>query len=178
MFPVNASLRYPTIKSRVFEHGSPTVRFGIGNALQAGEEQFGSSSQSQKIIMLTFVIIRAAVAAEQRYELIQTLMAEAHTSKLPDGCLERRLYEEVDSHLQKLLFFERWSNRDAVDAYISSDRHKVVMGAVKVLGTLEDFLVLEQGQAAPDEERAWEALEILKREIKAREQGRKDRGTL
>jgi quinol monooxygenase YgiN len=124
---------------------------------------------------MTVVLIRIGVDAERRYELLQTLMAEARTKELPEGCLERRLYEEVDSHLEKLLLIGSWSNRDVLNAYVSSEKFQVLMGAVKVLGSLEDLRILDESTPGESGAREQQAIEILRQEFLARERKSKDK---
>ena len=63
-------------------------------------------------------------------------------NQLPSACLERRLYEEAVSPTN-LLLVEEWSDAAALNAYLSSERFRAVIGAVKVLGELVDIRISE-----------------------------------
>ena len=62
--------------------------------------------------------------------------------QLPAACLERRVYEEA--HLpSNLLLVEQWSDKAAMNSYLSSDQFRALIGAVKVLGKLVDVRIFE-----------------------------------
>jgi len=68
--------------------------------------------------------------------------------QLPPACIERRVYEEA--HLPtNLLLVEQWSDRAAMNSYLSSDQFRALMGAVKVLGKLVDVRVFEAESIQP-----------------------------
>jgi quinol monooxygenase YgiN len=88
------------------------------------------------------VVIRAGVEPDQRHELMQMFKETSRTDQLPVGCLERRVYEEA--HLpSNLLLVEQWSDKAAMNSYLSSDQFRALIGAVKVLGKLVDVRIFE-----------------------------------
>lgn len=88
------------------------------------------------------VVIRAVVEPDQRHELMQMFKETSRTDQLPAACLERRVYEEA--HVPtNLLLVEHWSDKEAMNSYLSSDQFRALIGAVKVLGTLVDVRVFE-----------------------------------
>lgn len=64
------------------------------------------------------------------------------SNQLSQGCLERRLYEDVMAPTQ-LLLVEEWPDQEAVNSYLSSERFRAMVGAVKVLGKLIDVRICE-----------------------------------
>ena len=88
------------------------------------------------------VVIRAGVEPYQRHELMQMFKETSQADQLPRGCLERRVYEEAHSPTN-LLLVEQWSDKAAMNSYLSSDQFRALIGAVKVLGTLVDVRVFE-----------------------------------
>jgi quinol monooxygenase YgiN len=88
------------------------------------------------------VVIRAGVEPYQRHELMQMFKETSLADQLPRGCLERRVYEEAYSPTN-LLLVEQWSDKAAMNSYLSSDQFRALIGAVKVLGTLVDVRVFE-----------------------------------
>ena len=88
------------------------------------------------------VIIRAEVELDQRHELIQMCKSWLASSQVPKACSERGVYEDVISPT-RLLLVEEWSDQIAMRSYLSSERFRALMGAVKVLGNLVDLSVFE-----------------------------------
>ena len=91
---------------------------------------------------MTGIIIRARVEPEHRHELMQMFKETSQMNQLPAACLERRLYEEAISPMN-LLLVEGWSDAAAMNVYISSERFRALIGAVKVLGELVDIRISE-----------------------------------
>ena len=89
------------------------------------------------------ILITAQVDADRRYELFQVLKGAASAEQLPVGCLDRRLYEEVHDPL-RLLMIEHWSDEAAMNEYQSSSIFHALIGAIKVLGTLESLLNVKE----------------------------------
>ena len=88
------------------------------------------------------VVIRAGVEPDQRHELMQMFKETSRPDQLPVACLERRVYEEA--HLpSNLLLVEQWSDKAAMNSYLSSDQFRALIGAVKVLGKLVDVRIFE-----------------------------------
>ena len=86
--------------------------------------------------------IRARVEPHQRHELMQMFKETSRADQLPVACLERRVYEEA--HLpSNLLLVEQWSDKAAMNSYLSSDQFRALIGAVKVLGKLVDVRIFE-----------------------------------
>ena len=91
---------------------------------------------------MTAIIIKARVKPEHRHELMQMFRDASQADQLPAACLERRLYEEAIAPMN-LLLVEEWSDPAAMNAYISSERFRALIGAVKVLGELADIRISE-----------------------------------
>jgi quinol monooxygenase YgiN len=88
------------------------------------------------------VVIRAGVEPDQRHELMQMFKETSRTDQLPAACLERRVYEEAYLPTN-LLLVEQWSDKAAMNSYLSSDQFRALIGAVKVLGKLVDVRIFE-----------------------------------
>ena len=86
--------------------------------------------------------IRARVEPDQRHELMQMFKETSRPDQLPESCLERRVYEEAYLPTN-LLLVEQWSDKGAMNFYLSSDQFRALIGAVKVLGKLLDVRVFE-----------------------------------
>ena len=90
---------------------------------------------------MTDILIRAQVKPEHRHELMQVCKSWL-SDHLPSACLERRAYEDVISP-SHLLLVEQWLEKEAMNAYLSSERFRALIGAMKVLGELVDIRVSE-----------------------------------
>jgi quinol monooxygenase YgiN len=88
------------------------------------------------------IVIRAQVEAKQRHELMQMCESWLVFNQLPPACLERKVYQDAISPTD-LLLIECWSDEAAMNAYLSSDRFRALIGAVKVLGRLADVCISE-----------------------------------
>jgi quinol monooxygenase YgiN len=86
--------------------------------------------------------IRARVEPDQRHELMQMFKETSRPDQLPESCLERRVYEEAYLPTN-LLLVEQWSDRAAMNSYLSSDQFRALIGAVKVLGKMVDVRIFE-----------------------------------
>jgi quinol monooxygenase YgiN len=65
------------------------------------------------------------------------------SSQLQAGCLERRVYEDVTLPTDLLLVEEWLDDADAMRSYLSSERFRALIGAIKVLGRLVDVCISE-----------------------------------
>jgi quinol monooxygenase YgiN len=88
------------------------------------------------------LVIRARVEPDQRHELMQMFKETSRPDQLPTACLERRVYEEAGLP-SSLLLVEQWSDKAAMNSYLSSDQFRGLIGAVKVLGKLVDVRIFE-----------------------------------
>ena len=88
------------------------------------------------------IVIRAEVEPNQRHELMQMFKETSRPDQLPVACLERRVYEEAYLPMNLLLVVQ-WSDKVAMNSYLSSDQFRALIGAVKVLGKLVDVRIFE-----------------------------------
>ena len=91
---------------------------------------------------MTGILIRAQVEPEQRRELMQMCKSWLGSNQLPAACLERRVYEDATTPTN-LLLVEQWLDKEAMNSYLSSERFRALIGAVKVLGELVDVRISE-----------------------------------
>jgi quinol monooxygenase YgiN len=64
------------------------------------------------------------------------------SNQLPAACLERRVYEDATAPTN-LILVEEWLDTAAMNSYLSSERFRALIGAVKVLGKLVDVRTSE-----------------------------------
>lgn len=79
---------------------------------------------------------------DQRRELMQMCKSWLLADQLPAACLERRVYEDATAPTN-LMLVEEWLDRSAMNAYLSSERFRALIGAVKILGELVDVRTSE-----------------------------------
>jgi quinol monooxygenase YgiN len=91
---------------------------------------------------VTGIIIRARVEPDQRRELMQMCKSWLVSNQLPAACLERRVYEDATAPTN-LILVEEWLDTAAMNSYLSSERFRALIGAVKVLGKLVDVRTSE-----------------------------------
>ena len=88
--------------------------------------------------------LRIRIKPDKRTEFLQMReMLQGRTR--PDGCVDQKIYEEVDGS-NRFLWSERWSSRDPLDEYMGSEGFRMLLGAVEVLGELEDQRTVEISQ--------------------------------
>jgi len=73
---------------------------------------------------------------------MQMFNETSRPERLPATCLKRRVYEEAYLPTN-LLLVEQWSDRAAMNSYLSSDQFRALVGAVKVLGKLVNVRIFE-----------------------------------
>lgn len=88
------------------------------------------------------ILIRARVELDQRRELMQMCKSWLVANQLPAACLERRVYEDAAAPTN-LMLVEEWLDTAAMNSYLSSERFRALIGAVKVLGKMVDVRISE-----------------------------------
>jgi quinol monooxygenase YgiN len=73
---------------------------------------------------------------------MQMFSETCQPNQLPVTCFGRRLYEEAIAPTN-LLLVEEWSDEVSMRSYLSSERFRALIGAVKVLGELVDIRISE-----------------------------------
>jgi len=85
--------------------------------------------------------LRIRVEPDKRTEFLQ--MREMLKGKArPEGCVDQKIYEEVDGS-NSFLWLERWKEKACLDQYMESEDFRMILGAVEVLGELEDQQTVE-----------------------------------
>jgi len=85
--------------------------------------------------------LRIRIKPDKRTEFLQ--MREMMKGRVrPEGCVDQKIYEEVDGS-NCFLWLERWKERSPLDRYMKSEDFRMILGAVEVLGELEDQQTVE-----------------------------------
>jgi len=85
--------------------------------------------------------LRIRINPDKRTEFLQMREMLQRKSR-PEGCVEQKIYEEVDGS-NSFLWSERWREKSPLDEYMKSDDFRMLLGAVAVLGELEDQRTVE-----------------------------------
>jgi quinol monooxygenase YgiN len=80
--------------------------------------------------------LRIRINPDKRTEFLQMREMLQRKSR-PEGCVDQKIYEEIDGS-NRFLWSERWSEKSPLDEYMKSDDFRMLLGAVAVLGELED----------------------------------------
>jgi len=85
---------------------------------------------------------------DKRTEFIQAFEMIGPGDSAKKGCLERKLFEQVDN-VDNFLWREQWENQSALDLYSQGEKFGAMMGAINILGTLiqkRSFTIKEEGE--------------------------------
>ncbi len=77
-----------------------------------------------------------------RIELLQTLENLSHEQARVGDCLECRVYERLP-HSNAFMWHQWWRSERQLEAHFGSVAFRTLLGAIKVLGTLESARVVE-----------------------------------
>jgi quinol monooxygenase YgiN len=96
------------------------------------------TGEAKKVVGLE---LRIRIRPDKRTEFLQ--MREMLQRKTqPEGCVDQKIYEEVDGS-NRFLWSERWRSRDPLEEYMKSEDFRMLLGAIEVLGELEDQRTIE-----------------------------------
>lgn len=87
--------------------------------------------------MVGFQIL-VRVAAETRQEFLHTFKLLTRPDKKNGNCLGQSLFEDV-GEANRFLWVEYWADSKAMGAHLETDRFRSLMGAIDVLGNLEEL---------------------------------------
>lgn len=85
--------------------------------------------------------LRIRIRPEKRSEFLQ-MREMLQRRPPPEGCHDQKIYEEVDGS-NRFLWTERWSSREGLEEHMKTEDFRMLLGAVEVLGELEDQKTVE-----------------------------------
>jgi quinol monooxygenase YgiN len=88
------------------------------------------------------LLIRAEVAATKRHEFLQGIEAPGLGGSEESGS-GGEIFEAIETP-NEFLLIRWWEDRDGLDAYLSSEPFRALMGAIRVLGRLEVLCILAE----------------------------------
>jgi len=79
---------------------------------------------------------------DKRHEFLQACELIMRSKKKDWACVNQSLFEKVTGS-NHLLWLERWADSDLLHDHLMSERFRTLIGAIEVLGTLEDVKLVE-----------------------------------
>lgn len=79
---------------------------------------------------------------DKKKEFLQTVKLLAHQISNEKGCMVCRIYQDVESQ-NNLLIRSEWNNREALGRHLQSDRFRILLGAISLLGDVRKSSRLE-----------------------------------
>jgi quinol monooxygenase YgiN len=85
--------------------------------------------------------LRIRINPHKRTEFLQMREMLRRKSR-PEACVDQKIYEEVDGS-NNFLWSERWRKTPALEEYMKSEDFRMLLGAIEVLGKLEEQRTVE-----------------------------------
>ena len=85
--------------------------------------------------------ISVEVKPEKRDEFLQAVDTLRPLGEEGKQCESQEIFEDHGQR-NRFLWVERWQDNEMLQARLRSDRFRALLGAVKVLGTVEDLQVV------------------------------------
>lgn len=104
--------------------------------------------------------IRVRMPQEKRREFLQAGDFFSCRPFSSEACTQKKLFEDVGEQT-RFLWVEQWSDLKSLEEYIKSERFHSLLGAIDVLGELEELSMVELKSFPED----------LKKSTTTREQG-------
>lgn len=82
--------------------------------------------------------ITVRVKPDKRQEFMQAFELLTRRESQPSGCLTQSLFQKVGEP-NVFLWFECWSASELLEVYMQTDRFRTLLGAIRVLGALEEL---------------------------------------
>ena len=82
------------------------------------------------------------VLAENRHEFLQTCELLSQQGSSNTACVSQTLFEKVGEPNQ-FLWVEHWVDLKSLEAHLQSEKYRMLLGAIEVLGELERMQVVE-----------------------------------
>jgi len=79
---------------------------------------------------------------EKRHEFLQACELIMRSKRKDRVCINQSLFEKVTGS-NHFLWLERWADSDLLHDHLMSERFRTLIGAIEVLGTLEDVKLVE-----------------------------------
>jgi quinol monooxygenase YgiN len=86
--------------------------------------------------------IRVRMAQDKRREFLQAVDFFSCRPFSSEACTQKKLFEDVGEQT-RFLWVEHWTDLKSLETYLRSDRFNSLLGAIDVLGELEDLHMVE-----------------------------------
>ena len=86
--------------------------------------------------------IRVRLPQDKRREFLQAFDLFTCQPSTDDACIQKKLFEDVGEQT-RFLWVEHWADLKSLEEYIRSNQFSSLLGAIDVLGELEDLHMVE-----------------------------------
>ena len=80
----------------------------------------------------------AEITPHKKKEFLQAMQSLVVAAPAEEGCLERVVYQRIDDEYS-FCCLETWKSQQSLEAHLSTDHFKALLGAMQVLGELKEF---------------------------------------
>lgn len=87
---------------------------------------------------MTILKITVAVKPQKRTEFLQAMQSLVLAAPPEPGCLERAVYQRIDDE-NAFCCVQVWESEEKMVMHLSTDRFKALLGAVQVLGAMNEL---------------------------------------
>lgn len=87
------------------------------------------------------LIVLVRTQPDKRQEFLQAVHMFCDSNK-NTACVDRTVFEE-NGNPNRLLLMENWRDSQSLDEYLETEPFKALLGAIDVLGSLEDIRLLK-----------------------------------
>ena len=93
------------------------------------------------------------VNANKRAEFLQAVELLTRREHRNSACISQSLFEEV-SVPNHFLWVEHWNSRYPLEMHMRTDRFRMLLGAIDVIGHRNDMRILEYMELSDEQDRA------------------------
>jgi quinol monooxygenase YgiN len=86
--------------------------------------------------------IRVRMPQEKRREFLQAIDFFSSQLSGSEACIQKKLFEDVGEQT-RFLWVEHWTDSKSLEKYLRSDQFNSLLGAIDVLGELEDLHMIK-----------------------------------
>ena len=83
----------------------------------------------------------ADIFPDKRQEFLQAIEAMLGRSQAHGEWISRTLYEQRGRH-NAFCYLEEWTSREPMEAHFKTDRFQALVGAMELLGEIQDFKII------------------------------------
>ena len=90
---------------------------------------------------MVVIKVSAEIVPQKRQEFLQVIEAMIVKAHEYGEEFSRTIYEEIGRQ-NIFCYLEEWTSREALEAHLKTDRFQALIGAMEVLGQIQDFKII------------------------------------